>query len=487
MANIPEFISVLRRIRDEIYPEVEATYDNAVVLKDAVDAGLIELNEDLGLFAIDYTDFKTKYTKIDGLISSAATSAGTSSANANAAAASALTAITKSNEIKGITAQANTLTSGSLATVSYNSTDGKFTFGIPTGSKGDKGDSFTVNAIGLTAGRSAYNTQYTGFSYLDVSLALIYFKLSSTSGDWSVGSPFGKGDTGANGADGTGITKIAFISTTDSSGLASVAGATDTYRVTLSNSTTYDFAVKNGITLDDTVLVHKSGAETLNDIKTFAASPLVPTAITSDSSTKAASTALVDNKITDSATTTNTASKIVKRDASGNFSAGTITATLNGNATSANTATNAANATKLNGQTFNWIGQGGQPTWVWGGSDGVNHYVYNPSNFNVNYANSAGSAEYANSARVANSVSSAVVGSAITGLGAGEVGSYALCKTKSEYTTSAGGTLAGSSLYYSSAGGNGISGSPTGTWRCMGYTKNLNQQADAVTLWLRIA
>lgn len=42
--------------------------------------------------------------------------------------------------------------------------------------------------------------------------------------------------------------------------------------------------------------------------------------------------------------------------------------------------------------TFNWSGQGGQPTWLWGGNDGTNHYVYNPSNFSVNYANSAGSA-----------------------------------------------------------------------------------------------
>ncbi len=40
------------------------------------------------------------------------------------------------------------------------------------------------------------------------------------------------------------------------------------------------------------------------------------------------------------ATNANTASTIVKRDASGNFSAGTITASLNGNATSATTATN---------------------------------------------------------------------------------------------------------------------------------------------------
>ena len=39
-----------------------------------------------------------------------------------------------------------------------------------------------------------------------------------------------------------------------------------------------------------------------------------------------------------------------------------------------------------------WNGQGGQPGWLWGGNDGVNMYVYNPANFSVNYANSAGSA-----------------------------------------------------------------------------------------------
>ena len=43
------------------------------------------------------------------------------------------------------------------------------------------------------------------------------------------------------------------------------------------------------------------------------------------------------------ATSANTASKLVARDASGNFSAGTITATLSGNASTATTATNATN------------------------------------------------------------------------------------------------------------------------------------------------
>lgn len=47
--------------------------------------------------------------------------------------------------------------------------------------------------------------------------------------------------------------------------------------------------------------------------------------------------------ITSNATSANTANTIVSRDASGNFSAGTITATLNGNASTASTATNANN------------------------------------------------------------------------------------------------------------------------------------------------
>lgn len=61
---------------------------------------------------------------------------------------------------------------------------------------------------------------------------------------------------------------------------------------------------------------------------------------------------------------------------------------------SANTATTAAKLGRSGNtgvpMTFNWSGQGGQPTWLWGGNDSSNMYVYNPSNFSVNYANSAG-------------------------------------------------------------------------------------------------
>ena len=39
---------------------------------------------------------------------------------------------------------------------------------------------------------------------------------------------------------------------------------------------------------------------------------------------------------------------------------------------------------------FIWSGQGGQPSWLYGSNDGVNNYVWNPSNFSVAYATNSG-------------------------------------------------------------------------------------------------
>ena len=71
------------------------------------------------------------------------------------------------------------------------------------------------------------------------------------------------------------------------------------------------------------------------------------------------------------------------------------------------TANIASQANKLyltsanNYTTFNWVGKDGQPNWLWGGNDVANMYVYNPSNFSVKYATSAGSAGSASSATTA--------------------------------------------------------------------------------------
>jgi hypothetical protein len=77
-----------------------------------------------------------------------------------------------------------------------------------------------------------------------------------------------------------------------------------------------------------------------------------------------------------------------------------------GNAATANLATKASTLSQGGGNgtamTFNWAGQSGQPTWLWGSNDGSNHYVYNPSNFSVSHASTAGTASTANAVTWAN-------------------------------------------------------------------------------------
>ena len=70
---------------------------------------------------------------------------------------------------------------------------------------------------------------------------------------------------------------------------------------------------------------------------------------------------------------------------------GTISgANITGNAATATIATTLArNGDTSYPMTFNWSGRDGQPTWLWGGEDGNNMYVYNPSNFYVAYANNS--------------------------------------------------------------------------------------------------
>jgi hypothetical protein len=110
---------------------------------------------------------------------------------------------------------------------------------------------------------------------------------------------------------------------------------------------------------------------------------------------------------------------------------GTWAISITGNAATANNATFTAKSGTLSAgggsggtaMTFNWSGQGGQPSWLWGGNDGSSMFVYNPSNFSVNYANSAGSV---------NSVSTAQVLNATAGATSGVVGSYMIVYTSTD-------------------------------------------------------
>lgn len=72
----------------------------------------------------------------------------------------------------------------------------------------------------------------------------------------------------------------------------------------------------------------------------------------------------------------------------------TIDANVNGLATNASNSTNAEYISNESAyMRFHWNGQSGQPTWLWGGNEAGNMYVYNPSNFKVSYANNAGNAD----------------------------------------------------------------------------------------------
>jgi hypothetical protein len=123
--------------------------------------------------------------------------------------------------------------------------------------------------------------------------------------------------------------------------------------------------------------------------------------LASGSTLVASSIASQANSATITATNANTANQIVQRDASGNFSAGTITATLSGNATTSSSTTGNA-ATVTNG--VYTTGSYSDPTWLTLSKSKVGlGNVDNTADANksVNYATSAGSiTSQANSATI---------------------------------------------------------------------------------------
>lgn len=246
IANRAGDIIALGNNIDKIVPLSQNT-DKLLELKNALPT-LVDIHTNLIELLKSSIYAQTASTKAGEASTSAtasAQSATASSQNATVAQNAATTATQKANEIKAITVQANTLAAGSAASVSFNSADGKFTFGIPQGLKGDRGEAFKVSAIGALSTRVNYDTQPKDYSFFATDTSMIYFKNSDASADWSAGIPFGKGDKGDTGAVGNGISSITFISSSLGS-VAGIAGATDTYRITMTNNNTFDYSVHNG-------------------------------------------------------------------------------------------------------------------------------------------------------------------------------------------------------------------------------------------------
>ena len=96
----------------------------------------------------------------------------------------------------------------------------------------------------------------------------------------------------------------------------------------------------------------------------------------------------------------------------------------------------------------------------------------------------------------AGSVTTTAVLNATAGASVGAVGTYACLRIVASVQVSPGGTVAGSSLRYSGVAVNDAGnflpastqgGTPSGTWRIMGFAQNLSTDWSNVTTWLRIS
>ncbi|WP_277585836.1 hypothetical protein [Psychrobacillus antarcticus] len=71
---------------------------------------------------------------------------------------------------------------------------------VQKGVKGDRGESFTVNAQGLFSERANYDSEIEGFAYLATDVGELYFRQGASG--WSEGIAFGKGEPGEPGEPG---------------------------------------------------------------------------------------------------------------------------------------------------------------------------------------------------------------------------------------------------------------------------------------------
>lgn len=70
-----------------------------------------------------------------------------------------------------------------------------------TGSKGERGEAFKIDATGTLAGRDRYDAASVNFAYMDVDSGNVYLKQSAVAGDWSPAIPF-RGPQGEKGDRG---------------------------------------------------------------------------------------------------------------------------------------------------------------------------------------------------------------------------------------------------------------------------------------------
>ena len=192
MALRPEFIGLLRDIRDRIYPEISQTKDEIDVIETNIKA--MEIN------------VATMEANVENI-------------QASIHAITIGTVTTVSVDANGNSQDADASYDGATSTLNLSipvgSTGIQGTQGIqgPVGADGIRGDAYEPDAEGLSTERTTYDSEIKTFSFLSIDEGLLFFKLSSTSGDWSEGYPFLQGPEGEKGEDGVAANRNLLINT----------------------------------------------------------------------------------------------------------------------------------------------------------------------------------------------------------------------------------------------------------------------------------
>ena len=134
------------------------------------------------------------------------------------------------NSVTGMTVTSETLPSGSSATVTKTTNPDStinLEFGLPTGSQG-------------AAGRSVTSVEKTSTVGLVDTYTITFSDSTTTTFSITNGYTPVKGTDYFDGATGNGIASVTWLSGTHAE------GTSDTYRITFTNATTFDFTVYNG-------------------------------------------------------------------------------------------------------------------------------------------------------------------------------------------------------------------------------------------------
>ena len=193
--------------------------------------------------------------------------------------------------------------------------------------------------------------------------------------------------------------------------------------------------------------------------------------------------------ITSNATSANTASTIVARDASGNFTAGTITATLSGNASTATTAGKLTSATTINGVSFD----GSSPVTVHTAGTGITISGTTVTNAGVTAITTntglSTNASATGAVTITNTgVTSIVAGTniAVSGAtGAVTVSVTGTVPTATTATNVSGGTVSATTGSFSGAltsGAHTVTGAITATGEITAYYSDANLKKDIVEI-----